>query len=249
MPTPCPPLLWSDAASTGYWSSGPGCWVEPDDVESGTLNWTTWMLPVQWPAVRKHPAQSSMSQAVQPTGIRRPARGSVEGWRSSTLPDRPLFIDGRQPELDRLDLDAARAGVLVRPDLDLHRVTVEVGGGASPALDLDGVHDLEPAILHGVDAKLGAVPGERVAGEDDIPERHPEPIHTGLRHGEAGGELRPLAPDAVGFTHPVSAWKGATSEGGVATCDSAPGANRPERRRLATDARDVRRLDRCMGAC
>jgi hypothetical protein len=65
--------------------------VVPEDVERGTLNWTTWMFPVQWPAVRKQPPQSSINHAVQPTGIKRPERGSVEGCRSSRLPQMERF--------------------------------------------------------------------------------------------------------------------------------------------------------------
>ena len=85
-PTPWPPLDWSDAPSTGYWSEGGGFWMEPELDEGGTLNWITWMLPVQCPAVRKQPAQSWINQPVQPTGSSRPERASVEGSRSSLGP-------------------------------------------------------------------------------------------------------------------------------------------------------------------
>ena len=60
--------------------------MEPELEEGGTLNWITWMFPVQCPAVRKQPAQSWISHPVQPTGRSRPERGSVEGSRSSFGP-------------------------------------------------------------------------------------------------------------------------------------------------------------------
>ena len=51
LPTPWPPLDCTELPSMGYWSLAGGWLRLPLEFDWGTLNWATWMLPVQCPAV------------------------------------------------------------------------------------------------------------------------------------------------------------------------------------------------------
>ena len=100
-------MVCIELPSTLYWSSGEGLFKLPSLLEGGTLNCTTVVPLVQWPAVRKQLRQSSISQPVHPIGRMRAERGSVEGTRSSTGPHcdsycaqgRPAEIEARRTRL------------------------------------------------------------------------------------------------------------------------------------------------------
>ena len=78
----------TDAGSIAYWCCGGGFCGVPLASDAGTLNWTTVAVvpSKQWPAVSMAFGLLSNIHAVQPTGMIRPTRGSVDAVRSSVGP-------------------------------------------------------------------------------------------------------------------------------------------------------------------